>query len=257
MSRLASVFRSDRAVLITYVTVGYPRLESTLEIVPALAEAGCDVVELGIPFSDPLADGATIQASSQTALRQGVTTNCCLEIATQLRQKVSIPLLFMSYYNPVLKFGVEGFCRESARAGIDGFIIPDLPPEEGVELETSCSRHRLDLVYFLAPTSTEERIELVASRARGFIYLVALTGVTGARQSLPPELEGFVARVRCKASQPLCLGFGIATPEQARRAARVADGVIIGSKLIDLLSGDNPLPQATSFIREVRQALDG
>jgi tryptophan synthase alpha chain len=256
MNRIASVFaRPGHKALIAYLTVGYPSPGTAREIVPALAEWGCDMVELGIPFSDPLADGATIQEASYQALRQGVTPEMCLETAAALRRQVDIPLLFMSYYNPIFSLGLEPFCQSCAEAGVDGLIIPDLPPEEAGELETAASRSGLDLIYFLAPTSTESRIKLVAEKARGFIYLVSLTGVTGARKALPPELEEFVSRVRKLTFQPLCLGFGIGTAEQAQRAARVADGVIVGSRIVELV-GENPPTALQAFIRKLRAALD-
>lgn len=258
MSRLGSAFRPGRKALIGYMTVGYPHVDDTVTIVTALAEAGCDAVELGIPFSDPLADGATIQAASQQALKQGVNVSVCLKTAAELRRQVKIPLLFMTYFNPVLRFGLEDFCRKSEESGIDGLIVPDLPPEDGSELQAIAAKHDLDLVYLLAPTSTEERIDLVTSRSTGFIYLVSLTGVTGARQDLPAELEEFVRRVRREARQPLCVGFGISTPEQARRVAAIADGVIVGSRLIDIVSKDDgAYTQTRDFVRSLRRALDG
>jgi tryptophan synthase alpha chain len=242
LSRIASVFaQASHAALIPYITVGYPTVETTLKAVPLLASSGCDIIELGIPFSDPLADGATIQRASYEALRQGVTPRVCLEVAQELRRQVEIPLVFMTYYNPVLKFGLGQFCSKCAEVGIDGLIIPDLPPEEGQELEQSTRRHGLDLIYLLSPASTEERIRLVASKASGFIYLVSLTGVTGARNKLPEELESFIARVRARTEKPLCVGFGVSTPEQARRIAKVADGVIVGSRIIQLLDEDKSL----------------
>ena len=256
MSRIASAFaRPNHAALIAYLTVGYPSVRATLETVPLLESSGCDLVELGIPFSDPLADGATIQKSSYLALQQGVTSSLCLEVARQLRQKVSIPLVFMTYYNPVLRFGPESFCQACTQAGVDGLIVPDLPPEEGEELEALTQKNKLDLVYLLAPTSTEERIQLVAERSRGFIYLVSLTGVTGARDRLPTELEDFVARVRHRARQPLCVGFGISTPEQALRVSKVADGVIVGSRIIELMGGQDPLAAVQCFVKSLREAL--
>lgn len=222
---------------------------------PLFASIGCDIIELGIPFSDPLADGATIQQASYEALRQGVTTEVCFEVAQKLRRRVKIPIVFMTYYNPVLRFGLEQFCLKCAEVGIDGLIIPDLPPEEGKELEESTKRQGLDLVYLLSPASTEERIRLVAGRSSGFIYLVSLTGVTGARDKLPEELETFVARVRETTEKPLCVGFGVSTPEQARRVARVADGVIVGSRIIQLLDEDKSLRNACSFIKCLKEAL--
>jgi len=256
LSHIASIFaQAKHTALIPYITVGYPTLETTLKAVPLFASTGCDIIELGIPFSDPLADGATIQRASYEALRQGVTTKVCLGVAQVLRRQVEIPLVFMTYYNPVLKFGLEQFCSRCAEVGIDGLIIPDLPPEEGKELEKSTKRHGLDLIYLLSPASTEERIRLVTSKSSGFIYLVSLTGVTGARDKLSEELESFVARVRRRTEKPLCVGFGISTPEQARRVAKVADGVIVGSRIIQLLDKDKSLGNARSFIKYLREAL--
>ncbi len=257
MSRIASIFGEPaHKALIPYVTVGYPSLEATLEIVPVLASSGCDIVELGIPFSDPLADGATIQKASFCALKNGVTPRLCLEIARQLSQKVDIPLVFMTYFNPVFSYGVEEFCTACNRAGIDGLIIPDLPPEEGSELEASTQKQGLDLIYLLAPTSTETRIRLVTQRSRGFIYLVSVTGVTGARDRLPADLEAFVGRVRQVATQPLCVGFGISTPEQASRVARIADGVIVGSRIVQYMEADDSLLSVGNFIKGLRHVLD-
>ncbi|HEX74993.1 MAG TPA: tryptophan synthase subunit alpha [Dehalococcoidia bacterium] len=256
MSQLASVFTTpEHKALIAYVTVGYPSIEATLEVVPLLASLGCDVVELGIPFSDPLADGVTIQEASYRALRQGVSPLSCLDTAARLREKISIPLIFMTYYNPVFSFGIDNFCQACLNSGIDGLIIPDLPPEESNELETSTQQRQLDLIYLLAPNSPEERIRVVAQKSRGFIYLVSLTGTTGARERLPPDLESFVARVRQKTSQPLCVGFGISTPEQAQRVAKIADGTIVGSRLIQLLD-ERPLNKLAEFIKSLRKALD-
>jgi tryptophan synthase alpha chain len=256
LSRIASIFvEADHTALIPYITVGYPSVETTLKVVPLLASSGCDIVELGIPFSDPLADGATIQQASYQALRQGVTPMVCFEVAQELRRQVEIPLVFMTYYNPVLKFGPEQFCSQCAEVGIDGLIIPDLPPEEGNELGKSTRRHGLDLIYLLSPASTEERIKLVASKSSGFIYLVSLTGVTGARDRLPEELEGFVAKVREKTEKPLCVGFGVSTAEQARRIAIIANGVIVGSRIIQLIKEDNSLKDVCSFVKGLRNAL--
>jgi len=257
MSRIASAFaKPGRSALIAYLTVGYPSPEATLKIVPHLAQWGCDMVELGIPFSDPLADGTTIQEASYHALEQGVTPASCLKLAEQLRQRVDIPLVFMSYYNPVLSRGLEPFCQASAQAGVDGLIIPDLPPDEGAELESATQKYGLDLIYLLAPNSGDERIDLIAQRARGFIYLVSLTGVTGPRDTLPPELESFVTRVRGRAHQPLCVGFGVANAEQAQRVAQMADGVIIGSRLLQLIGKGDDLAPLGAFIQELRRRLD-
>ena len=257
MSRIASIFnKPEHTALIPYVTVGYPTVEATLKVVPLLASSGCDIVELGIPFSDPLADGVTIQKASFRALQNGVTPKLCLEVARQLSSKVNIPLVFMSYFNPVFGYGIEEFCGACASSGVSGLIIPDLPPEEGSELEASTQKQGLDLIYLLAPTSTETRIRLVTQRSQGFIYLVSVTGVTGVRDNLPPGLETFVTKVRKVATQPLCIGFGISTPEQARQVARIADGVIVGSRMIQLMEADESMVHVVDFARELRCALD-
>jgi tryptophan synthase alpha chain len=255
MSRITNVFgNTKRKALIPYVTVGYPTIEATLEVVPLLAQNGADIVELGIPFSDPLADGVTIQRSSYNALQKGVNINICLDVAKRLREKVDIPLVFMTYYNPVFHYGLEDFCRACVDAGTDGLIIPDLPPQEGADLEAVAKKKDLDLIYLLAPTSPEERIKLVEQRSRGFIYLVSVTGVTGARDSLPADLAKFVSRVRKAASQPLCVGFGISTPPQAKQVASIADGVIVGSRIIQLME-DGDMSKVGEFIKGLREAL--
>jgi len=257
VSHIGSVFsQPEHKALIAYITVGYPSIEATSKVVPLLASSGCDIVELGIPFSDPLADGATIQKASFYALKNGVTPRLCLDVARQLRQKVNIPLVFMTYLNPVFSYGIEKFCTACTRSGVDGLIIPDLPPEEGADLEAVTQKQNLDLIYLLAPTSTEKRIRLVAERSRGFIYLVSVTGVTGARDRLPAHLEAFVAGVRRATTQPLCVGFGISTPEQARQVARTADGVIVGSRIIQLMEAEDEFASVSNFIEELRHALD-
>jgi len=258
VSDISSVFiKPGKKALIAYVTVGYPSVEATLKVVPLLAKNGCDIVELGVPFSDPLADGATIQKASFYALRNGVTLKLCIDVARQLRQKVEIPLVIMSYFNPVYKYGCEDFCANCADSGIDGLIIPDLPPEEGSELEAATRNNNLDLIYLLAPTSNKSRIKLVAKKSRGFIYLVSVTGTTGARESLPSGLDTFVSRVRQIAEQPLCIGFGISTPQQARQIASIADGIIVGSRIIQLMeSPDENFNPVQDFIIELRNALD-
>jgi len=256
MSRISSVFESGRKALIGYITAGYPDIKATSEIARILADNGCDIIELGIPFSDPLADGATIQKSSYQALQRGTTVKACLEIAAELRQKIDTPLAYMTYYNPVLYYGLDNFCRSCTKAGINGLIVPDLPPEEGGDLEKTARKNNLDMIYLLAPSSTEDRIVTVTERSTGFVYLVSLTGVTGARDTLPPELEDFVERVRQKTRKPLCVGFGISTPEQAKRVARIADGVIVGSRIIQFIEEDSTLASLKSFISSLRRVLD-
>jgi len=257
LSRITSVFDQGHKALIPYITVGYPDIEATLKVVSLLASNGADIIELGIPFSDPVADGITIQRASFHALQSGVTPKVCLKIAKELSQKTEIPLIFMTYFNPIFSYGLEEFCAACASSGVSGLIIPDLPLEEGSELEAITQRQGLDLIYLLAPTSTQERAKLVAKRSRGFIYLVSVTGVTGARDRLAADLETFVTRVRRVATQPLCVGFGISTAEQAKRVARIADGVIVGSRLIQFMEAeDNFMSPVKSFVKGLRQALD-
>jgi tryptophan synthase alpha chain len=257
MSRIASVFKNPgHKALIPYITVGYPSLDTTLRAVPLLAANGADIIELGIPFSDPMADGVTIQESSYQALQNGVTPEVCLETAYKVKQLAGVPLVFMTYYNPILSYGLERFCKACLVSGVEGLIIPDLLPEEGIPLECAAQEQGIDLIYLLSPTSTRERIGMVAEKSRGFIYLVSVAGVTGARTSLPPNIKSFTARVRKAAKQPLCVGFGVSTPEQARQISSLADGVIVGSKLVQLMKADSTLESLKNFIQELRRAID-
>jgi tryptophan synthase alpha chain len=257
MSRIDKVFsKPGHTALIAYITSGYPSIEATLKTVPVLAENGCDIIELGIPFSDPLADGVTIQNASYRALQNGITPETCLELARELRKKVDTPLVFMSYYNPIYHYGIEKFCKACSASGIDGLIIPDLPPEEGIEIEQSTLEHGIDLIYLLAPTSNEERIRLGVEHSRGFVYMVSVTGVTGARSFLPSDLKDFITGVRKVTDKPLCVGFGISTPEQAAQVGGLADGVIVGSRIVQLLESEDSISRIGAFVTELRQALN-
>lgn len=230
----ASAAADRRAAFLPYFPVGYPDLETSLDIICSLAEAGADGFEIGIPFSDPLADGPTIQAATQQALRNGVTPALCLGAVHVLRGRgVRQPMLLMSYLNPLLSYGLEAFVTEMRAVEADGLIVPDLPPEEAAELSRLCVEASLGLIFFLAPTSDEERIRLVAEYASGFIYLISVTGVTGARDSLPADLSEFVRRVRAQTkSTPLVLGFGISAPDQVKSMYGLVDGYIVGSALV-------------------------
>jgi tryptophan synthase alpha chain len=261
LARIASAFAAaraeGRAALMPYFTLGYPDIPTSEAVVRAIAAAGADLIELGVPFSDPLADGPTIQHSTQVALAQGVTVTRCLEMVARLRRAgVTQPLLLMGYVNPILAYGVPRYVAEAAAAGADGFIVPDLPPEEAADLEAACRAHGLALVFLLAPTSTPERIAAVISHATGFVYLVSLAGVTGARDQLPPDLAAFVGRVRSATSLPLAVGFGIATPEHAAAIGALADGVIVGSALIKAAgAAAEPAAAAGRFVRALSEAL--
>ncbi|MBX6771001.1 MAG: tryptophan synthase subunit alpha [Chloroflexi bacterium] len=243
-----------RIALMPYLPVGYPDVETTVALAPALARAGADLFELGIPYSDPLADGATIQRATHVALENGVTPALCLEVASAIRRAVDAPILLMSYYNPIARFGPERFCRQAAAAGADGLIVPDLPPEEADELRGAARANALDLIFLVAPTSTDERLRLVAAAATGFLYCVSLAGVTGARAHLASGLADYLTRVRRVTSLPLAVGFGISRPEHVRQIARYADGAIVASALIDRLDA---LPRAeqvagaAAFIRDL------
>jgi tryptophan synthase alpha chain len=261
MSRIAGTFdglkASGETGLITFLSVGYPDLEATLGLVPALIAGGAHLVELGIPFSDPLADGATIQRASFHALERGVTTGHCLQTVEQLRAGgVSAPLILMGYYNPLLAYGPDAFCRDAVRAGADGLIVVDLPPEESEELRAACGRNGLDLIYLLAPNSSEERIRLVAELASGFIYCVSLTGVTGARQELPPGLPEFLDRVRKHTLLPLAVGFGISKHKHVQAVARIAEAAVIGSAIIDLIDRSDA-SEREARVREYGEVVTG
>ncbi|HEY8489512.1 MAG TPA: tryptophan synthase subunit alpha [Dehalococcoidia bacterium] len=268
MSRLEETFRAlreaGRTGLVAYLTAGYPSVEETLRLVPALVEGGADVVELGVPFSDPLADGATIQRANFRALQQGVTPGTCLELVAELRRRgLTAPLLLMGYYNPVVAWGEGAFVEAAARAGADGLILVDLPPEEADGLRAACRAAGLDLVFLLAPTSTDERIARVAAQASGFIYCVSVTGVTGARSQLPPGLAEFVGRVRRRTDLPLAVGFGISTREHVEAVGRLADAAIIGSAIIDVVDRAGPSgagragPDAAAQVRAYLETVTG
>lgn len=250
--------RQRRAALMPYFTLGYPDRDLSLAIVEAIAPYS-DLLELGVPFSDPLADGPTIQRSTQVSLEQGMTTAGCLELLRELRQRgVHTPAMLMGYYNPILAYGQERYVRDAQAAGADGFIVPDLPPEEGEDLAYLAEEAGLALIYFLAPTSNPERAANVVRRARGFIYLVSLTGVTGARQAVRDDLADFVNRVRAQTTVPLAVGFGISTPEQAAQVGRLADGVIVGSALInavDAVENEKKPAAAAEFVKTLYNAL--
>ncbi len=239
MSRLKSLFETchqdRRLALLPYLTVGYPSLPEMLDLAPALAEAGADALELGIPFSDPVADGPTIQRSTYQALRNGVSPELCLEAAGKLSGTISIPLLFMTYLNPILRYGAERFLNDARDAGVDGVIIPDLPADESAGVSELCAGRGMDLIQFVAPTSSDSRLEVISSQSRGFIYCVSLTGVTGARARLSQTLPQFLARVRQHSSLPRVVGFGISRPEHVGALQNIAEGAIVASGLIDVI----------------------
>ncbi|MBO9337779.1 MAG: tryptophan synthase subunit alpha [Chloroflexus sp.] len=262
MSRIAETFArlrtAGRIALMPYLTVGFPERTSTLELVPALEAAGASLFELGVPFSDPLADGTTIQRATQRALENGITIADCIATVADLRaRQVKAPLLLMGYYNPLLRYGLERACADLAAAGGDGWIIPDLPLEEASDLRQIAAAHQLDLIMFVAPTTPPDRIAQIAAKASGFLYIVSLTGVTGARQMLAQNLADLIRSVRAYTDLPLVVGFGISQPAHVAEVARIADGAIVGSALIDRLERLAPnerVSGAAAFIRELLSA---
>ena len=248
LARIEAAFltasQRQTAALMPYFTLGYPDVETSLDIIEAVA-AHSDLLELGVPFSDPLADGPTIQHSTQVALENGVAVAGCLDMVARLRRRgVDTPACLMGYYNPILAYGLRRFVDDASAAGAQGLIVPDLPPEEAEELALTATRAGLAYIYFLAPTSSHSRIVQVAKQAAGFIYLVSVTGVTGARSGLESNLTPFVERVRAQTDLPLAVGFGISTPEQAASVGKVADGVIVGSALINAVDAAADKPAA-------------
>lgn len=258
LGRIAAAFAraraQGRAALMPYFTVGFPDLKTSEGVLRGVAEAGADLIELGVPFSDPLADGPIIQNATQVALEQGVTPAHCLELVARLRGGgVPQPIMLMGYLNPILSYGVGRYVADAAAAGADGLIVPDLPPEEAEEVEAACADVGLALTYLAAPTTPPARLAEVARRTTGFLYLVSLTGVTGVRNALPAGLADFVARARQVATTPLAVGFGISRPEHVRAVGALAEGVIVGSALIRAVAeAGDPVRAATTFILTMR-----
>jgi tryptophan synthase alpha chain len=251
MSRLSEAFKRRKA-LITYVTAGDPSLAATEKLISGLEKAGADIIELGIPFSDPLADGPVIQASHQRALRKNIALADVFKLVVRARKKSGVPLCFMLSYNLVVRYGEEKFYADCARCGVDGVIIPDLPPEE---VPGARDQGPVSNIFLVAPTSTEERIKLAAAKSSGFIYLVSVAGITGQRQALSADLGTLVNKVKKYTKLPVAVGFGISTPAQAGAAARAADGVIVGSALVELI-GKKKFAAALKFVAALRQAID-
>ena len=262
-SGIGAAFEQARAegriAVVPFLTVGYPNLTATRELVRAIVRGGADVIELGIPFSDPLADGATIQRASQAALDQGVSLRDAIELVRALREEdgIETPFVFMGYTNPFFQYGLAALAAVAAGVGIDGFIVPDLPTEESDAWVEAFRPLGRDLIFLLSPTSTARRIDEVAKRASGFVYCVSLTGVTGARENLSDDLPAYIARVRAATDLPLAIGFGISTPAHVRGVAALADGAIVASALInhlDTVPADQMAAEAERFVRDLRAA---
>jgi tryptophan synthase alpha chain len=259
-SRIGDTFARCKAegktALMPYHTAGFPTLEMSKQIIRALVEAGADMVEIGVPFSDPIADGTAVQRTSQIALHNGVRIRHCIQLVRELRaEAITAPFLLMGYYNPILKYGIERFVADSAEAGVDGFIVPDLPAEESTALREACVAHGRDLIFMVAPTSTDQRLDIAAERGSGFLYCVSVKGVTGARETMSDTLGEYIARIRRHTDLPLAIGFGISKPEHVRQVGEIADGAIVGAALINALNAvpDDEKPAAAQrFMRYLR-----
>jgi tryptophan synthase alpha chain len=258
-SRLATTLASLRGrgerALVPYFTAGDPSLAVTRQLVVEAARRGADIIELGVPFSDPLADGPVVQRASQRALAAGATLSRVLELVHEMRADVMTPLVFMTYYNPLLAFGLKAFCHTAVEAGVDGVIVVDLPPEEAGPLRAQADPAGLELIHLVAPTSTPDRMRRIAAATGSFIYMVSLTGVTGTRAELPPDLAGHLRLLRGITTKPVCVGFGIGTPAQAALVGRFADGVVVGSAIVNMVARYAGSPELLSRVGDFIAAL--
>ena len=262
-SRLDQAFaqlqqRGEKA-LIAYIMAGDPSLAETEQLVIELERAGADIIELGVPFSDPIADGPVIQQAAERALRGGASLRKILPMVKRLRNATQIPLVFMAYYNTIHAFGPERFCHEVVEAGIDGLIVPDMPPDEAEPLKGPAEASGLQLIFLLAPTSTAERRKFVARQSQGFIYYVSLTGITGAKLQNVAEVGKNVEKIRKVSRLPVAVGFGVSTPEDAAKVAKVADGVIVGSAIVKRIASQQQdsgmIGQVAGFVRSLKTAM--
>jgi tryptophan synthase alpha chain len=263
VNRLDAAFKQLRArgekALIAYIMAGDPSLQETEQLVVELEKAGADIIELGVPFSDPIADGPVIQKAAERALRSGTSLRKILASVSSLRTRTGIPLVLMAYYNSIHAFGEAGFCREAVKAGVDGLIVPDMPPEEADALDAEASKAGLCIIYLLAPTSTADRRAMVARRSRGFVYYVSLTGITGAKLTDLDGVKRNVEAIRKAAAVPVAVGFGVATPEDAAKVGETADGVIVGSAIVrqigDHQNDGRMAEHVGRFVRALKAAL--
>lgn len=250
--------RGEKA-LVPFLTAGDPDLETSVELIHALVEAGADIIELGIPFSDPMADGPTIQAASERALEAGATVAGVLDVVRTVRTRTNVPIVLMGYYNPVFRFGPARFAAAAAEAGVDGLLLVDLPPEEAEEIHGELKRNEVDLITLLAPTSPDARIDKLAAEAEGYLYYVSMTGVTGSAQIDAAAIESAVSRLRALSRVPVAVGFGISTSADAASVGAFADAVVVGSALVKIIEqygkSENLLPQVKTFISSLKEGI--
>ena len=255
MNRIASAFENGKA-FVAFITCGDPDLETTAACVRAAVKGGADLIELGIPFSDPTAEGPVIQAANERALKGGVTTDKIFELARELRKDTTVPMVFMTYANVVYSYGTERFCDRCVEAGIDGMILPDVPFEEKEEFAPACRARRLAFISLIAPTS-ENRVAMIAKEAGGFLYIVSSMGVTGVRSEITTDIGGMVKLVRENTSIPCAVGFGISTPEQAKKMADLSDGAIVGSAIVRLIAehGKNAPKYVNEYVKSMKEGM--
>jgi tryptophan synthase alpha chain len=263
MSRIEACFKTLKAkgetALIPFLTAGDPDLETTEALVLSMAEAGADIIELGVPFSDPTAEGPTIQRSSSRALESGTSLRSILQLVSRLRERIETPLVLMGYANPLHAMGAEIFAKAAAAVGVDGIIIPDLTPEDGAPYLDPCREAGIDPILLAAPTTRPERLEMLMRETQGFLYYVSLQGVTGARESLAADIEAKVRAAQACGDKPVCVGFGVGTPEQAGLIGAYAEGVVVGSAIVDRIeaaeSRDQAIEDVARFIAELKEPL--
>jgi len=251
--KFLSLKKQNNKAFIAYVMAGDPSIQRTKEMVRILEDCGADIIELGVPFSDPLADGPVIQAAAQRALEAGTTLHTVIDLVADLRKTTQLPIILMTYYNPIFKYGEEKFVEDACSAGVDGIIVPDLPPEEAEGMMKLTKKKPFDVIFLLAPTSTEDRIKKVGQASRGFIYYVSITGITGSKLSLDPAIESHMQDIRSMSDTPIAVGFGISTPEEASLVARFADGVIIGSAIVKKVNG--PDEDMKTYLHSLRAGI--
>ena len=255
MSRIEKAFQDQKA-FIPFVTGGDPTLDITEQLLYAMEEAGADLIEIGIPFSDPIAEGVVIQEANERALKAGFTADKLFDMIRRARQRVTVPMVFLTYLNPIYTYGKEKFMKRCEECGIDGIIVPDMPFEEKRELSDVCEKYGVDIISLIAPTSNE-RIRMIAGEAKGYIYCVSSLGVTGVRNEIKTDIAGMVKMVRETTEVPCAVGFGISTPEQARKMAELSDGAIVGSAIVKIIAeyGEECVPHVTEYVRTMKGAL--
>ncbi len=250
---LNKLIKQGKKAFIPYIMAGYPDQKTTEQVFSMLEDIGADVVELGVPFSDPLADGPVIQEAADIALKNGITLKKVLSILKGLRKSHTVPVVLMTYYNPVYKYGLRKFFKDASQSGVDGVIIPDLPPDEADELIEYSRKYQMATIFLAAPTSTDERLKLIAERSTGFVYYVSITGITGSKLEITKEMSSMIKKIKKYTKTAVCVGFGVKKPDEARKIAEIADGVIVGSSIVKQMTGD--LKKLKSYLTKLRKAI--